>query len=56
MDKSDIPVNLSKVSDIVKNDVLEKIVHDKLVAKVNNIDSSEFAFKNKYDIQNRIMK
>ena len=33
-----IPVDLSKLSDVVKNDVVKKTVYDKLVAKVNNID------------------
>ena len=32
-----------------KNDVVRKNVHDKLVIKVNNIDTSGFALKNKYD-------
>ena len=41
-----VPVNLSKLSDIVKNDVVKKPVYDKLVAKVNNIDTSDFVFKN----------
>ena len=35
-----VPVDLSKLSDAVKNDVVKKIVNDKLVAKVNNIDTS----------------
>ena len=35
-----IPVDLSKLSDVVKNDVVKKDVYDKLVAKVNNIDTS----------------
>ena len=29
--------------------ILLKTVHDKLVAKVNNIDISGFVFKTKYD-------
>ena len=37
-----VPVDLSKLSDVVKNDVVEKTVYDKLVAKVNNIDTSDF--------------
>ena len=37
-----VPVHLSKLSDVVKNDVVKKDVHDKLVAKVNNIDTSLF--------------
>ena len=44
-----IPVDLSKVSDAVKNDVLEKDVYDKLVARVNSIDTSGFVLKTKYD-------
>ena len=37
-----VPVDLSKLSDIVKNNVVKKTVYDKLVAKVNSIDSSAF--------------
>ena len=43
-----VPVDLSKLSDVVKNDVVKKAVHDKLVAKVNNIDTSDFVLKTKY--------
>ena len=39
-----IPVDLSKLSDIVKNDV-KKTVFDQLVAKVNNIDKTELEKK-----------
>ena len=41
-------VDLSKLSDVVKNDVAKKAVYDKLVAKVDNIDTSDFALKTKY--------
>ena len=41
------PADLSKLSDVVKNDVVEKAVYDKLVAKVKNIDTSDFALKTK---------
>ena len=44
-----VPVDLSKLSDVVKNDVVKKTVYDKLGAKVNNIDSSAFVLKTKYD-------
>ena len=37
-----VPVDLSKPSDVVKNDILKKTVYDKLVAKVNSIDTSRF--------------
>ena len=43
-----VPVDLSKLSDVVKNDVVKKAVYDKLVAKVNNIDTSDFVLKTKY--------
>ena len=35
-----VPVNLSKLSDVVKNDVFKKAVYDKLAEKVNNISTS----------------
>ena len=44
-----VPVDLSKLSNTVKNDVVKKTVYDKLVAKVNNIDISTFVLKTKYD-------
>ena len=42
-------VNLSKLSDVVKNDVVKKTVYDKLVEKVNNIDTRGFVLKTTYD-------
>ena len=44
-----VPVDLSKFSNVVKNEVVEKTVYDKLAAKVNNIDTSGFILKTKYD-------
>ena len=44
-----IPVDLSKLSDVVKNDVVKKTIYDKLVAKVDNIDTSNFVLKTKYN-------
>ena len=44
-----VPVDISKLSDVVKNDVVKKTVYDKLVAKVDNIDTSGFVLKTKYD-------
>ena len=44
-----VPVDLSKLSDVVKNDVVKKDVYDKLVTKVNNIDTRGFVLKTKYD-------
>ena len=43
-----VPVNLSKLSDVVRNDVAKKAVYDHLVAKVNNIDTNDFVLKTKY--------
>ena len=40
-----IPVDLSKLSDVVKNDVIKKAKSNKLVNKVNNIDTSRFILK-----------
>ena len=47
-----IPVDLSKLSDVVKNDVAKKTVYNKLVAKVDNIDASDFVLKTKYNTDN----
>ena len=44
-----VPADLSKLSDVVKSDTAKKTVYDKLVAKVNNIDTSNFVLKTKYD-------
>ena len=44
-----IPVDLSKLSDVVKNDVVKKTVYNKLVAKVDDIDTSDFVLKAKYN-------
>ena len=37
-----VPVDLSKLSDVVKNDAVQKTVSDKLVAKIDNINTSDF--------------
>ena len=44
-----VPVDLSKPSDVVKNDVVKKAVYDQLFAKINNIDTSDFVLKSKYN-------
>ena len=44
-----VPVHLSKISNVVNNDVVRKTVYNKLVAKVNNIDTSRFVLKTTYD-------
>ena len=54
-----ISVALSKLSDVVKNDVAKKIVYEKLVPKVNSIDTGAFVLKVRYgadksEIENKI--
>ena len=44
-----VPVDLSKLSDVLKNYVGKKTVYDKLVAKVNNIDTTRFVLMATYD-------
>ena len=43
-----VPVHLSKLSNVVKNDVVKKTAYDKLVAKVDNIDTNNFVLKTNY--------
>ena len=44
-----VPVDLSKLSDVVKNNDGKKAVYDKVVEKANNIDNSGIVSKIKYD-------
>ena len=44
-----VPTDLSKLSNVVKNDIVNKTVYDKLVAKANAIDTRDFVFKIKYN-------
>ena len=49
-----VPTDLSKLSNVVKNDVVKNIVYDKLVTEVNaiplnNIDTSDFVLKINYN-------
>ena len=43
-----VPVYLGKLSDVLKSDVVKKTVYDKLVEKVDNIDTIGFVLKTKY--------
>ena len=62
IDKSaSVPIDLIKLSDVVKNDVAKKDVYDKLVAKVDNINTSGFVLKtkcgtDKSNLENKIPK
>ena len=40
---------MRKLIDVVKNGVVKKTVYDKLVAKVDNIDTSNAVLKTKYN-------
>ena len=44
-----LPTDLSKLSNVVKNDVIKKTEYNKLVNKINNINTSGFILKTKYD-------
>ena len=48
-------VDLSKLTDVVKNDVVQKAVYDKLAAIVNNIDISTFVLKTKYQTEKNFL-
>ena len=53
------PVDLAKLSNVVKNDVIKKTEYDKVVAKVNGIDNTNFVSRTKYekdgsDFENKI--
>ena len=39
----------NKLSNVVKNDVVKKTGYNKLVAKVDNINTSDFVLKTKYN-------
>ena len=40
---------MGKLSDFVKNDVVKKTEYNKLVTKVDNIDTTNFVKKTKYE-------
>ena len=55
-----ISIDLSKLSNVVKNWVVTKTVYNKLVAKVDNIYSSDFVLKTNYntdksELENKIL-
>ena len=51
-----VPLDLSRLSDVVKNDVVKKNVYNKLAGKVDNIDTSGFVLKTKYDADKSILE
>ena len=44
-----VPDDLAKLSNIVKNDVVKKTDYNKLVGRVDNVNTTEFVLKTKYD-------
>ena len=44
---------MSKSSDVGKNDFVKKAVYDKLAVNVNNIDTSDFVLKTRYQTDKR---
>ena len=43
-----VPADLSKLRNVVDNDIVKKTVYDKLVTKTNVIDTSGFVLKTQY--------
>ena len=44
-----VPVDLSKLNNVVKNDVVKKSDYNELVSKMNSINTTGFVLKTKYD-------
>ena len=44
-----VPNDLAKLSNVVKNDVAKKTEYNKLVTKIDNIGTTGFVLKTKYD-------
>ena len=51
-----IPVDLSKLSNVVKNDVVKKTEYNKLVTKVDNTDTRNFVKKSNMRKIGQILK
>ena len=50
VDKIDpVPVDLAKLSNAVKNDVIKKTEYNKLITKVDNINTTNFVSRTKYE-------
>ena len=49
-------VDLSKLSNLVNNEIVKKTVYDKLAAKVNSDDTSWFVLKTTYDTDKSVLK
>ena len=51
-----VPVDLAKLSNVLKTDVVKKTEYDKLVTKVDNIDTTNFVKKNNFEDFEQILK
>ena len=56
-----VPDDLARLSNVVKNDAVKKIEYNKLVTKVDNVDTTNFVSKTKYkkdgsDFEDKITK
>ena len=51
-----VPVDLSKLSNLVKNDVVKKTGYNKLVTKVDNIYTANCIKRNKYEKEGSDLK
>ena len=51
-----VPVDLAKLSNVVKNDVVKKTEYDKLVVKVNGIDTTNVVKKTNMKKMDQILK
>ena len=44
-----VPYDLTKLSNVVRNDVVKKTEYDRLISKVNGIDTTHFVSRTKYE-------
>ena len=49
IDKLTVPYDLAKLSNVVNNYVVKKTKYNKLVTKIDIIDTTKFVLKTKYD-------
>ena len=43
------PIDLAKLSNVVKNDIIKKTEYDKLINKINSIDNTNFVSRTRYE-------
>ena len=47
--RTSVPIDLAKLSNVVKNNVVKKTEYDKLVNKVSSTDNTNFVSRTKYE-------